>query len=80
MIIRQSEKAILLRDILMERFTRKYSDVSARVEGNRILFNFGSEEASILGQTDMREYLETYDIPGRVIEYRRTVILILRDE
>lgn len=80
MIIRQSEKALLLRDILLEGFTKKYSDVSSRVEGNRVIFSFSRDEDTISGQTDIREFLDVNEILGRVIEYRRSVILILREE
>jgi hypothetical protein len=77
MIVRQSEQAIRLRDVLLPVLKKKYRDVSERIEDHRIIFCFGSEEASITGQADIREYLDSHDIPGRVIEYRRTVILIL---
>lgn len=77
MIVRHTEEAIRLRDILIPVLKKRYKDIVSRVEDNRVIFNFGSEEASITGQTDIREYLDCHDIPGRVIEYRRTVILIL---
>lgn len=81
MITLVSKKAVILRDILLEGLTRKYSGFNARAEWNRVLVTVQKEDDVELTIGDIRESLDKYyGIKYRIVNHRGTIIIILTGE
>jgi hypothetical protein len=79
MITRADTRAMKVRDLLMPMLTLTYGETGCRVEDNRLIFNFSTEDNATFGQASIFEFLEANEIRGRLInDNRRTVILILK--
>lgn len=77
MIIRQDERAIRIKNVLLPLLSQVCGETGSRVEENRILFWFSTEENALTGQAAIGDYMGDSGVDFQTVNHGRTVILIL---
>lgn len=70
-----------IRSDLLPELESRFGELLSRLEGNRLLFKFKSEENAICGAVAINSYIENRGIPGSLVSNNgRSAILIVGPE